>query len=150
MYINRLHILRMPPIFYDKHHVTLGMFNIRYYPNQELTQNDASQFDEELITILDAKLKNEQQLVKDYTVLEWIGTKKNNVNNIWTFVTEYRRTSTSRVPFCVRLVRVFSGKKSFTVTVSYREDHKKELRQICDNIIESISIPPENSSNEKK
>jgi len=35
-------------------------------------------------------------------------------------------------------VRVFNGGKSFTMTVSYRENQEYLLRPICDRIISSL------------
>ena len=55
------------------------------------------------------------------------------------FVTEYKRSPIkSNGNFKVRLVRVFNGGKSFTLTVSYREDKEYVLRPICDRIISSL------------
>jgi hypothetical protein len=119
------------------------LFNIRYYPNLELTQKDARQFDKESISVLDGLIK--ENIVKagelsSYTVPVWKGTTQKELNGMSAFITEYhRRSKENDGDFVVRLVRVFDEKSSFTITISYRESLEGVLRQICDHIIQSIA-----------
>lgn len=119
------------------------LFNIRYYANLELTQKDARQFDEESISVLDGLIK--ENIVKagelsTYTVPVWKGTVQKEINGMSVFITEYhRRPRENDGDFVVRLVRVFDGKSSFTITISYRESLDGVLRQICDHVIQSIT-----------
>ncbi|MGZ0654147.1 hypothetical protein ACWPKS_00925 [Coraliomargarita sp. W4R72] len=120
-----------------------SLFNIRYYPNLELTQKDARQFDEDSISVLDELIK--ENIVKagelsSYTVPVWKGTIQREINGMSVFITEYhRRSKENDGDFVVRLVRVFDGASSFTITISYRESLEGVLRQICDHIIQSIA-----------
>ncbi len=75
-------------------------------------------------------------------ILSWMGTKKQSINGIVAFVTEYRQSAIreGEPPFRVRLVRVLNAERSFTVSVSYREDQEFFLRKICDRVIQSIRM----------
>ena len=120
-----------------------SLFNIRYYPNLELTQKDARQFDEDSISVLDRLIK--ENIVKagglsSYTVPVWEGTIQREINGMSVFITEYhRRPKENDGDFVVRLVRAFDGTSSFTITISYRKSLEGVLRQICDHIIQSIT-----------
>jgi len=130
--------------YYDDRNNTAGIFNIRFYPDQTLTQADARAATaadaRDIDEVVSANMRKSEKMY-GVKVLSWIGTKKTSVNGIVAFITEYRRAGlTSSSPFRVRLVRVFNGKRTFTVTVSYREDQEVLLRPICDRIIQSIRI----------
>ena len=120
-----------------------SLFNIRYYPNLKFTQNDAKEFDEESIVVLNELIR--ESIVKagklsSYTVPKWKGTTQKEINGITTFITEYhRRPKENDGDFVVRLVRIFDGRSSFTITISYRESLEGILRPICDHIIQSIT-----------
>jgi len=130
--------------YYDDSGTTAAIFNIRYYPDIDVTQADSRAASKSDTAELDGALKAEmipamQQF--GMTVLSWMGTKKQSINGIVAFITEYRRASLRQgSPFRVRLVRVLNGGRSFTVTISYREDQKFFLRPICDRVIQSLRI----------
>lgn len=129
--------------YYDEQNSTAGMFNIRYYPNLDVSQPDANAAGTADIKELDAVLR--QNIVPGIEMsgsrlLAWFGTTKLSINGTSAFITEYRRSSPQGGVFRVRLVRIFNGQKSFTITVSYREDQEFFLRAICDRIISSIRI----------
>ncbi len=130
--------------YYDDSGKTAGIFNIRYYPDMDVTQADSSAVSKSDTEELDGALKAEMVPAMQQfgmTVLSWMGTKKQNINGIVAFITEYRRDSIRQgSPFRVRLVRVLNGGRSFTVTISYREDQEFFLRPICDRIIQSLRI----------
>ena len=130
--------------YYDEQGKTAAIFNIRYYPNQKVTQVDSR-----LATAADTKeiddaLRTEMSTaMKQFgiRILSWLGTKKQSINGLTAFVTEYRRAAMREgAPFRVRLVRVLSAERSFTVTVSYREDQELFLRPICDRVIWSVRV----------
>jgi hypothetical protein len=122
-----------------------ALFNIRYYPNLELTQEDAKQFDDASVEVLDALIQ--ENIIKagkasSYSVPVWKGTEMREINGNMAFVTEYnRRLNKNDGDFIVRLVRIYDGSSSFTITISYRESLEGVLRPICDHIIQSITKP---------
>lgn len=130
--------------YYDDYGKTAAIFNIRYYPDMDVTQADSRAASEADTEELDSALKAEMVLAMQQfgmTVLSWMGTKKQSINGIVTFITEYRRASLRQgSPFRVRLVRVLNGGRSFTVTISYREDQEFFLRPICDRVIQSLRM----------
>ena len=129
---------------YYKNGKTVGIINNRYYSNLELTQYDAQQATNQDIKELDAALK--ENMVKSMSafgmsILSWEGTKKTTINGITAFVTEYHRKALKGTgAFRVRLVRVFAGKRSFTLTVSYSENEAFFLKTITDRVISSLKL----------
>lgn len=129
--------------YYDDQGKTAGMFNIRYYPDLEVTQSEARAANAPDVKELDAVLR--QNVVPGIEMaggrlLAWVGTTKQSINGATVFVSEYRRSSQQGGSFRARLVRFFNAQKSFTITISYREDQDYFLRPICDRIISSIRI----------
>jgi len=129
---------------YYKNGKTIGIINNRYYSNLDLTQNDARQATIQDIKELDAALK--ESMVKSMkafgmSILSWEGTKKSTINGITAFITEYHRKALKGTgAFRVRLVRVFAGNRSFTLTVSYSKDEAFFLKTITDRIISSLRL----------
>ena len=131
--------------YYDEQNNTAAMFNIRYYPDLTITQSDSWTFSAADIKELDKSLCDmalSTQKALGYRIFNWMGTKRQNINGIVAFVTEYRRSSmvSGGSPFRVRLVRVFSSDRSLTITISYQEDQEYFLRPICDRVIHSIRM----------
>lgn len=128
--------------YYDDQGTIAAMFNIRYYPEMKATQDESRSATAADTKTLDDALQG--QVVSALNqfgmrVLKWMGTTKQSINGIVAFVTEYRRTGTREgTPFRVRLVKVANASRSFTITVSYREDQEDLLRAICDRVIQSI------------
>lgn len=119
-----------------------AMFNVRFYPKGEWTQDFVRGLTHEEIGELDNGTRAETEASMKTTgiqLLEWKGTARREINGLSALVVEYRRKGARPgTTFCVRLVRVINAGRSFTVTVSYREDSEQLLRPICDRIIESI------------
>ena len=116
------------------------MFNIRYYPDKTLTQNDAREVD---LAELDQELRGGLRVGAEASggkVLQWLGTQRIQLGDIVALVTEYTATSSRKIPFRYRLVRVLNGSKSFTIMVAYREDAAELLRPICDRIVRTIRV----------
>ena len=137
------HDLAFAANYYDDQGKTAGMFNIRYYPNLDVTQSEARAANASDVKELDAVLR--QDVVPGVEMaggrlLAWVGTTKQSINGATAFVSEYRRSSPQGGSFRARLVRFFNAQKSFTITISYREDQDYFLRPICDRIISSIRI----------
>ncbi|MEJ2653333.1 MAG: hypothetical protein P8173_16545, partial [Gammaproteobacteria bacterium] len=130
--------------YYDDKGNTLGIMNVRYYPQLELTQADAQSAKTQDVRELDAAMKeNMVTSMKAFnmTVTSWSGTRKSVINGITVFLTEYQRKSLKgNGDFKVRLVRVLAADKSFTLTVSYHEAASFLLKPITDRIINSLTL----------
>jgi hypothetical protein len=128
---------------YDDGGNTIGMVNVRYYPKLDLTQSDVNASTAEDLIALDDLLKKQMLdsvRATEIKVTSWNGTQLKGINGITAFITEYRRTALDGVgQFKVRLVRVYAGDQSFTLTVSYRESAETLLGPITDRIISSLS-----------
>jgi hypothetical protein len=114
--------------------------NIRYYPTIEIDQRDAEAFTAEDISALDNELHASFAKAMTTPIIQWIGTRKKDINGINSFITEYIRgqNQENMGNFHVTLVRVLNASASFTITVSYSEKAEQLLKPICDNIILSI------------
>jgi len=137
------HDLAFAANYYDEQGKTAGMFNIIYYPDRDVSQADARAANAADVKELDAGLRQNVVPGIEMTggrLLVWIGTTKQSINGATVFVTEYRRSSQQGGSFRERLIRIFNAQRSFTITVSYREDLDFFLRPICDRIISSISM----------
>jgi hypothetical protein len=130
--------------YYDDKGNTLGIINVRYYPQLELAQADAQAANAQDVKELDTALReNMIPSMKAFNmkVTSWAGTEKTSINGITVFLTEYRRQAIKGSgEFRVRLVRVLAGNKSFTLTVSYHEAASFLLKPITDRIINSLTL----------
>lgn len=128
--------------YYDEAGKTAAIMNVRYYPDMDVSQAEARAAGVADIRELDAVLRDSMMKAgqaSGFSVLVWNGTSKQVINGVTAFVTEYKRSPlNNNGNFKVRLVRVFNGGKSFTMTVSYRENQEYLLRPICDRIISSL------------
>ena len=130
--------------YYDERGKTAALFNIRYYPEQTLTQAESLAATTADTKELDNGIHNNvvaaEQLI-GMRLLSWLGTTKQTINGTVAFVTEYRRAAIREgAPVCVRLVLVLNAGRTFTVTISYHEDQEFLLKPICDRIIQSIRM----------
>ncbi|WP_410474402.1 hypothetical protein [Guyparkeria sp. TX1] len=123
---------------------TVGILNVRYYPQLDLSQQDARSATNHDVLALDAALKeNIAKEMKAFgmSVTSWTGTKKKEINGITVFVTEYSRASANGPGnFRVRLIRVFAGDGSFTLTVSYLDRAAKLMRPMTNRIVDSLEV----------
>lgn len=126
--------------YYDDSGRTAGIVNVRYYPEQTATQADARNASAAEVRALDALLHQELQkgvALSGNRFLAWHGTSKNSINGLIVFLSTYRRSSPNG-SFRVRLVRVLDAERSFTLTISYREDQAHFLQPISDYVIRSL------------
>jgi hypothetical protein len=128
--------------YYDEAGKVAAKMNVRYYQDLELSQVDARAAGQADIRELDGALREasvKAAKINGYSILSWYGTSKQTINGTTAFITEYKRSPIKNNGNSkVRLVRVFNGGRSFTLTVSYREDQEYLLRPICDRIISSL------------
>ena len=115
--------------------------NIRYYSHLGLTQKDAAKIRAEDVEELIKESAIDSLLKLGATLIEWKGTEKVIINGITAFITEYKRGALpGSGSFRVRLIRVFAGKQSFTLTVSYNEKDALFFEIVTDAIIDSLKI----------
>ena len=119
-----------------------AIVNVRYYPEEPFTQNNVEEATLPQIVELDKALERGMRAGAQpagINIAEWRGTRRQSINGVQALVTEYRRNAL-RDPgfFRVRLVRVFDGSSTFTLTVSYRESEEYLMRPICDRIISKL------------
>jgi hypothetical protein len=130
--------------YFNDRGTTIGILNIRYYPQLDVTQTDVLGATSHDVQELDAELKDKIHMeMKAFgrSITAWIGTIKTEINGITAFITEYRRSPRKGSgEFQVRLVRVFAGDRSFTLTVSYLNTASMVLRPITDRIISSLKL----------
>lgn len=130
--------------YYDDSGRVAAMVNIRYYPELDISQTDAAEATAADLRELDVALKQSLTQGVDAigsTITHWMGTEKVTISGIVAFQTEYlRRSLRSSDNFRVRLVRVFAGPRSFTLTVSYVASDIGLLEKITDHIIASLRI----------
>lgn len=130
--------------YFDDAGKTTALVNIRYYPDLKITQAEARTITASDISEFDIELRNlakKSAQINGFSILAWYGTKKQTFNGATAFVTEYKRSPIkNNGNFRIRLVRIFNYNKSFTLTVSYREDQQYLLKPICDRIIASLHI----------
>ncbi len=123
---------------------TAGIINARFYPTKDITQKDATLATISDIHELDQSIRTgiiQSTQKSGMIVTSWEGTEKRSINGVTAFVTEYHRKSLNGSGiFRVRLIRVFDGAKSFTLTVSYLEAQSFFLQNITDRIISSLAI----------
>lgn len=126
---------------YNSEGVVVAMFNIRYYPNQTVTQK-------EIINLSSIELSEYNKLLKSEIeegavemkrpVPTWAGTKRIMVHEYSALLSEYRRPSPIGGIFNVKLQRVMDADKSFTITVSYREDAGIDVKNVANDILKSL------------
>lgn len=118
---------------------SIAMMNIRYYPDETLTQGEVRRVTSAEVREFDAGLQEISARTMGSRVAVWKGTSVRTVGGLTCLVTEYhRRGVTSSGLWRVRLVRVFSGPRSFTLTVSHLAARDFDLGAITDYIIASL------------
>lgn len=128
---------------YDATGQLAASVHVGYYRDLDLTQADARRAGQQDVVALDAFLRGSMEetgRASGYAILSWRGTERRDINGVTAFVSDYSR-SLLRQPdsFRVRLVRVFDGPRSFTLSVSYRESARHQLQPLCDRIIASLA-----------
>jgi hypothetical protein len=136
--------MRFAANLFDDDGVTMGLLNVRYYPELDVTQAEARALSEVEVQALDASVEEAARLALEragVSITSWAGTAPRNVNGLETFVSEYQRVRISGAGrMLVRLVRVLAAERSFTLTISYAEEHEELLQPMTDRIIASIAL----------
>lgn len=129
---------------YYRNNRLVSVAHINYYPDRDLTQNNARQATPQAINDMDTSLKEGVvPVLKDMgiPILSWEGTRKITLNGIAAFVTEYHRKIKDDLGVsCVRIIKIYAGERSFNLTVSYLEEEQSFLKPITDRIINSLKL----------
>lgn len=128
--------------YYDGARVTAGILNVRYYPESISTQTDVRSLGTLGVQEVDSQLRGELTAsiaASGNRLLAWMGTVTQDIDGMRFLITEYRRTSPTGRTFLVRLIRMLNANRSFTVTLSYRED-ERVLIPIVNYMTQSLKI----------
>lgn len=132
---------------YDNHQSVIALLNVRFYPEQTVTQAEIQAATNADINEMDIYMRDEMlkaARLSGFSMLRWNGLRRINVNGISVLAYGYRRSAMpqaeNRSPFNVTYYRVLNRHRSFTLTVSYREDQAALVAPICDAILASLRV----------
>jgi hypothetical protein len=135
-------------LYGDAGHV-LAMANLRFYAQMPTTQAEIQAMDGETLQALDDALHEESvgQMQRMGQTVTWLGAQRAAIGDLVAVVCSYERVSADPLDhFCVRLVRIHDGPRSFTLTLSHRKSQTALLKPICDHIMRSLRRKPAQSS----
>jgi hypothetical protein len=133
--------LRFAADAYDEAGHVAARLAVRYHPWQKLSGRDVAGAGDGELQALDRAAREavEKSAQKLGVSVDWKGTTKRELAGSAALLTEYERSPyDGNGRFNVRMLRVFDGPRSFTVTVSYREGDAERLRPVCDRILASL------------
>ena len=130
---------------YNSRNQTIGMANVRIYPDMDVYQHEVARLSRSEILDLDNLLEKNVTIgvaSSGSTVTNWYGTEIIKIENKVYLLSRYRRRSGINANnfFRVSLLRLLDGKKSFTLTLSYEEKEEYLLKPILRYIISSVKI----------
>jgi hypothetical protein len=119
--------------------------NIRYYPETAITQDNVKSISDDLLAKADAAMKSSIIKILDAqqgVLTSWSGTKNQKINGMSALISGYKFFSpiSGKVQIISKAIRILNLDKSFTLTISYKEDKQKILKPICERIISSLRI----------
>lgn len=127
---------------YDGQKKTMASINVRFYPDNTLTQAEVRQATANELRELDVELR---QIVRTslnkmgIRMEKWFGTRILNINGLYALVHEHQQNNIgSDESTIVRGLRVLSSPRSFTATISYREREAAILFPIVDYMTKSL------------
>ena len=130
---------------YNTRNQTIGIMNIRLYPDIKFKQQDVSRLTFQ--DILDFNNLLKKNITKGVnlaggTVTNWYGTEKIKIRNKVYLLSKYRRSSAINKNsfFKVSLLRLLDGRNSFTLTLSYEEKEEYLLKPIIVYIMKSVRL----------
>lgn len=127
---------------------SVAQMNVRFYPNQTLTQGQVAAMTSEDVAAFDSALHQgllHAAAQSGFRVEVWTGTSLEKIAGLNMFVTRYTRTSGGDDPQSkVSMFRVLDGPHSFTLTTSYALDAAEETKVEADKIAETILVSSSN------
>ena len=130
---------------YNYQNQTIGMINVRTYPNRDVYQREVAQLTPSIMDAVNQQLQSSvsQGVASNGgRVTKWYGTEKVKIANKLYLLSKYRRQSSinSNFFFRVSLLRLLDGSNSFTLTLSYEEKEQHLLKPIINKIRNSIQL----------
>mgnify|MGYP001560524752 FL=1 len=128
---------------YNDNNQRLGALHLRYFPDAPYTQAQVRTFSATDIAALDRatreSLENASRAMNT-KILSWEAARIKTINGIAALVMGYSRLTPTfgEGAFRVRLVRVYAGPRSYTLTISYLENSALLMTPITDYIIASL------------
>ena len=128
---------------YNSKKQTIGMINVRVYPDIEIYQHEVLNLTAVEISEINNVLQEnimEGVVSSGSTLTDWYGTEKIKIRDKVYLLSKYRRRSGINPNnfFRVSLVRLLHGRHSFTLTLSYEEKEQYLLDPIIEYIMNSI------------
>lgn len=130
---------------YNFENKTIGLINVRVYPDMDFYQQDVKNMSPLAVKEFDAILQKNIALgvlSSGHKVTNWMGTEKIIIEDRIFLLSRYRRQSgldPNRF-FRVGLLRLLDGKNSFTLTLSYEEKEHYLLYPIINKIMNSTRV----------
>lgn len=127
---------------YDDQGQVMALVNVRFQPENPLTQIDARQATRADLAQADSALRQATEAAlkaEGRTMGTWYGVNMRSINGLHVLVHEHRNIGPgSQSPMRVRGLRVWASPRSFTVTLAYREVHAELLLPIIDYMMNSL------------
>lgn len=127
---------------YDDQGKTMALINVRFYPDNPITQSEARQVTTSDIEEIDAgirKITEPPLTAMGVTVLRWYESKMQLINGLYALIHEHQHSGAGDAGVTrVRGVRIWSSPRSFTVTLSYRERDAAMLLPIINYMTNSL------------
>ena len=134
-------VLQFAANCYDDRGQVIGIVNLRYYPERDLSQNDARTCD---LRELDEHIKPEvTKAMKTIgmDVTSWTGSSSLDLKGTTFIVTEYeRKAANSPETFRVRLMALWALDQSFTLTVSYMQSAASRMQPVVNAVAQSLRV----------
>jgi hypothetical protein len=129
---------------YDEDNRRLAALHVRYFPGGSLTQADLRKLSRTDLIRLDQVTREEAERAYRSMGAQFLSWEKSTIqqlNGLVAVIYGLRRNPALAVEdgiFRVRVVRIYAGARTFSVTVSYREQAAPLLEPVTDYIIRSI------------
>lgn len=127
---------------YDDNGKTRALVNVRFYPENPITQSEARQATAEDLRSIDMEMQKVAEVplkAMGIRMLNWYGSKMQVINGLYVLVHEHQHSGAGDAGVTrVRGVRVWRSPRSFTMTLSYRERDAVIMLPIIDYMTDSI------------
>lgn len=127
---------------YDERGKTMALVNVRFYPDNPITQTEARQVTASDLKEIDVEMKNVAEAplkAMGVSMTNWFGSKMQVINGLYVMVHEHQHSGIRDNGLTrVRGLRVWRSPRSFTVTISYREREAIMLLPIVNYMTNSL------------
>lgn len=127
---------------YDDRGKTVALVNVRFYPDNPITQAEARQATPTDLSDIDVEIRKAAEAslkAMGVRMLNWYGSKMQVINGLYALIHEHQHSGAGDAGVTrIRGVRVWRSPRSFTVTLSYRERDATMLLPIIDYMTNSL------------